>query len=184
VDTHLSVAGDLINPKTPTGKKVKALFRAAGFYATWYPRLWLGWGRWPRYSEFGVLAGHIRFVNRAARKLARSLFHAMIRFGPRLERRQAVLFRLVEIGAELLAVSAACTRAMAMVRKDPSNRGPIEMADVFSRHAERKVRILFSQVFDNDDVPTYRLAQDVLKGNHAWLEEGIAGWGEGSNRNA
>ena len=184
VDTHLSVAGDLINPKTPTGKKVKALFRAAGFYATWYPRLWLGWGRWPRYSEFGVLAGHIRFVNRAARKLARTLFHAMIRFGPRLERRQAVLFRLVEIGAELLAVSAACTRALAMVRKDPSNRGPIEMADVFSRHAQRKVRTLFGQVFDNDDVPTYRLAQDVLKGNHAWLEEGIAGWGGGSNRNA
>jgi hypothetical protein len=184
VDTHLSVAGDLINPKTPTGKKVKALFRAAGFYATWYPRLWLGWGRWPRYSEFGVLAGHIRFVNRAARKLARTLFHAMIRFGPRLERRQAVLFRLVEIGAELLAVSAACTRALAMVRKDPSNRGPIEMADVFSRHARRKVRTLFDQVFDNDDVPTYRLAQDVLKGNHAWLEEGIAGWVGGSNRNA
>jgi alkylation response protein AidB-like acyl-CoA dehydrogenase len=184
VDTHLSVAGDLINPKTPTGKKVKALFRAAGFYATWYPRLWLGWGRWPRYTEFGVLAGHIRFVNRAARKLARSLFHAMIRFGPRLERRQAVLFRLVEIGAELLAVSAACTRAIAMVRKDPSNRGPIEMADVFSRHAQRKVRILFGQVFDNDDVPTYRLAQDVLKGNHAWLEEGIAGWVGGSNRSA
>ncbi|HET9514459.1 MAG TPA: acyl-CoA dehydrogenase family protein [Gemmatimonadales bacterium] len=179
VDTHLSVAGDLINPKTPTGKKVKALFRAAGFYATWYPRLWLGWGRWPRYSEFGVLAGHIRFVNRAARRLARSLFHAMIRFGPRLERRQAVLFRLVEIGAELLAVSAACSRALAMVRKDPTNRGPIEMADVFSRHAQRKVRILFGQVFDNDDGPTYRLAQDVLKGNHAWLEEGIAGWERG-----
>jgi alkylation response protein AidB-like acyl-CoA dehydrogenase len=173
VDTHLSVAGDLINPKAPAAKKVQALFKSAGFYALWYPRLWLGWGRWPRYGEFGRLAGHLRFVNRASRKLARTLFHAMVRFGPKLERRQSVLFRLVEIGAELLAISAACSRAVAMVKKDPANRGPIEMADVFSRHAERKVRILFSQVFANDDVATYQLAQEVLKGSHAWLEEGI-----------
>ena len=179
VDTHLSVAGDLINPKSPPAKKAAALFKSAGFYALWYPRLWLGWGRWPRYTEFGQLAGHLRFVNRASRKLARTLFHAMIRFGPKLERRQSVLFRLVEIGAELLAISAACSRAMAMVQKDPSNRGPIEMADVFSRHARRKVRTLFSQVFANDDVATYRLAQEVLKGDHVWLEEGIVGW-EGS----
>ena len=176
VDTHLAVAGDLINPKSPPAKRVAALFKSAGFYALWYPRLWLGWGRWPRYSEFGPLAEHVRFVNRASRKLARTLFHAMIRFGPKLERRQSVLFRLVEIGAELLAISAACSRAMAMVKKDPSNRGPIEMADVFSRHAERKVRTLFGQVFANDDVATYRLAQEVLKGQHRWLEEGIVGW--------
>jgi alkylation response protein AidB-like acyl-CoA dehydrogenase len=173
VDTHLSVAGDLINPKSSPGKKAAAFLKSAAFYATWYPRLWLGWGRWPRYGEFGALAPHIRFVNRASRRLARTLFHAMVRFGPKLERRQSVLFRLVEIGAELLAISAACSRAVSMVRKDPSNRGPIEMADVFSRHASRRVRALFRQVFANDDVATYRLAQDVLKGNHLWLEEGI-----------
>jgi hypothetical protein len=115
----------------------------------------------------------MRFVNRASRKLARSLFHAMIRFGPKLERRQSVLFRLVEIGAELLAISAACTRAVAVARKDPSNRGPIEMADVFGRQSQRRVRALFRQVFRNDDVVTYQLAQEVLKGQHAWLEEGI-----------
>jgi alkylation response protein AidB-like acyl-CoA dehydrogenase len=173
VDTHLSVAGDLINPKAAPGKKAAAFLKSAAFYATWYPRLWLGWGRWPRYGEFGALAPHIRFVNRASRRLARTLFHAMVRFGPKLERRQSVLFRLVEIGAELLAISAACSRAVSMVRKDPANRGPIEMADVFSRHASRRVRALFRQVFANDDVATYRLAQDVLKGNHLWLEEGI-----------
>lgn len=173
VDTHLSVAGDLINPKAPAGKKLAALLKSAGFYALWYPRLWLGWGRWPRYAEFGALAPHMRFVNRASRKLARSLFHAMIRFGPKLEKRQSVLFRLVDVGAELLAISAACSRAVMMVRKDPANRGPVEMADVFSRLSRRKVNALFRQVFRNDDVPTYRLAQAVLRGEHEWLEEGI-----------
>jgi hypothetical protein len=28
-------------------------------------------------------------------------------------------------------------------------------------------------VFGNDDVATYKLAQEVLKGQHEWLEEGI-----------
>ena len=47
------------------------------------------------------------------------------------------------------------------------------MADVFSKHARRKVNVLFGQVFGNDDVATYKLAQEVLKGQHEWLEDGI-----------
>lgn len=178
VDTHLDVAGDLINPKSSTGTKLKALVRAGLFYAVWYPKQWLGWGMWPRYSDFGALATHMRFVNRASRKLARSLFHAMIRYGPKLEKKQSVLFRMVEIGAELLAISAACSRAMMMVKKDPSNRGPVQMADVFSRHSRRKVRQLFDNVFSNEDHQTYRLAQSVLRDEQLWMEEGMVRYGE------
>jgi len=173
VDTHLKVAGDLVNPKASASAKLKAGFRAASFYTAWYPKQWLGWGRWPRYGEFGPLATHLRFVNRASRKLARTLFHAMVRFGPRLEKKQAVLFRLVDVGAELLAISASCSRAVMMVGNDPGNRGPIRMADLVSRQSRRKVRQLFGSVFDNDDDRTYRLAQGVLRGEEAWLEEGM-----------
>ncbi|MEK7380135.1 MAG: acyl-CoA dehydrogenase, partial [Gemmatimonadota bacterium] len=127
-------------------------------------------------AEFGPLAGHLRVVNRASRKLARSLFHAMVRFGPKLEKKQSVLFRLVDVGAELLAISAVCAQATALVRKDPSNRGPIELADIFARHSRRKVRSLFRSVFRNDDDATYQAARRVLDGKHRWLEEGIAGW--------
>ncbi len=173
VDTHMKVAGDLINPKVPAGKKVGALFKAGLFYAWWYPGLWLGWGRWPRYAEFGPLATHMRFVNRASRRLGRTVFHAMVRFGAKLEKRQAVLGRLVDIGAELLAISATCSRAQAMVAKDPADRGPVELADLFSRHARRRVRAHFKAVWSNEDIRTYRVAQRQLKGEYAWLEDGI-----------
>jgi hypothetical protein len=173
VDTHLRLAGALIDPKVPLGQKLRTLVRAGAYYASWYPRLWFGWGLPPRYSEFGPLATHLRFVNRASRRLARTLFHCMIRFGPKLEKRQAVLGRLVEVGAELLAISATCARAHQMVQQDPANRGPLALADVFSRQARRRVEDRFDSVFDNEDVTTYRVAQQVLEGQHAWLERGV-----------
>jgi alkylation response protein AidB-like acyl-CoA dehydrogenase len=173
VDTHLAVAGALIDPKTPAGRKVAALVRAGWFYARWYPRLWLGLRGRLGCGEFGALATHVRFVDRSSRRLARTLFHCMLRFGPKLEKRQAVLGRLVEIGAELLAITAACSRAQAMVRQDPANRGPIELADLFGRQARRRVEERFASVFDNDDVATYEVAQQVLREEHAWLEQGM-----------
>jgi alkylation response protein AidB-like acyl-CoA dehydrogenase len=173
VDTHLKLAGDLIDPKAPLSKKLRALLRSGAYYAYWYPKLWLGWGRFPRYSEFGPLATHIRFVDRSCRRLARTLFHSMVRFGPKLEKRQAVLGRLVEIGAELLAITAACSKAYSMYKKDPGNRGPVELAGLFSRQARRRVEDRFAAVFDNDDVATYDVAQQVIGNEHTWLETGM-----------
>jgi len=176
VDTHLKVAGKLISPKTSLGEKLGALVKAGLFYAWWYPKQYFGWSRWPRYSEFGILAKHLRFVNRASRRLARNLFHAMIRFGPRLEKKQAVLFRMVEIGAELFAMSATVAKAQLLVTKSPGNRGPVELADVFCRQATWRAIVKFEEIFGNEDDRAYRLAQDVVAKRHVWLEEGIAGW--------
>ena len=173
VDTHLRLAGALIDPKVPTGEKIRTLVKSGAYYAYWYPKLWLGWSHAPRYGEFGPLATHLRFVSRTSRKLARTLFHCMIRFGPKLEKRQAVLGRLVEVGAELLAITAACARAHQLVRQDPANRGPLVLADVFSRQARRRVADRFAAVFDNDDVVTYAAAREVLDGRHRWLETGM-----------
>jgi hypothetical protein len=175
VDTHLKLAGALIDPKAPMGKKIQALLRSGVYYAYWYPKLWLAAGIVPRYGEFGALATHIRFVARSSRRLARTLFHCMVRFGPKLEKRQAVLGRLVEIGAELLAITAACSKALAMAKGDPSNPGPVQLADLFSRHARRRVEERFAAVFDNEDVRTYAVAQQVLKGEHSWMETGMVG---------
>jgi alkylation response protein AidB-like acyl-CoA dehydrogenase len=179
VDTHLKLAGDLIDPKAPASKKIQALLRSGAYYAFWYPKLWLAGLVTPRYGEFGPLATHMRFVSRSCRRLARTLFHCMVRFGPKLEKRQVVLGRLVEIGAELLAVTAACSRALAMCRKKgsgaagPEEIGAVKLADLFSRHARRRVEEKFQAVFDNEDVRTYEVAQQVIKNEHTWLETGM-----------
>ena len=173
VDSHLSVAGDLIDPKAPVGRRLMALLRAGLHYAVWYPSRWLTWGRWPRYREFGPLAKHMRYANRTAGRLARSIFYAMIRFGPGLERKQAVLGRIVEVGAELFVMVATTVRATALVDKNPSDRSPYELADLFCRQARTRIRDRFRHLFANNDTATYRVAQEAMKGTFEWLEEGL-----------
>jgi alkylation response protein AidB-like acyl-CoA dehydrogenase len=177
VDRHLRVAGDLAQPGVPLSRKAVAALRAALFYAAWYPSRWLGWGFWPRFGEFGPLARHLRYVDRTSRRLARCLFYAMVRFGPGLEKRQSVLFRLVDIGAELFAMSVSCARAQAL-RTAPGAggaeaAGALAMADLFCRQARRRAGERFDRLFDNDDTRGYRVAQEVLRDEHVWLEQGI-----------
>jgi alkylation response protein AidB-like acyl-CoA dehydrogenase len=170
VDPHLQRAGAMIDPKAATGAKLKGLAGLGMHMAAWVPGLLVGKGRVPgAYGEFGRLAKHLRFVERASRKLGRTLFMAMTRFGPKLEKRQSVLFRLVDVGAELFAMSCVCVYAHAQMKQD-GNRGPERMADLYCRQARRRIRQLFSNVFSNDDVATYRVAQEVLDGKHAWMD--------------
>src|SRR5881296_4109015 len=174
VDKHLQVAGDVVLPGKTVRERLAGLVRSAGFYGWWYPSRWLGWSLWPRYAEFGQLAKHVRFVERSCRRLARSVFHSMIRFGPKLELRQSVLFRLVDIAAELFAMAATCSRAQALYQRDRGTGArAVHLADVFCRQARRRVRSKFNGLRRNEDVPTYKLAQEILAGEHRWLERDI-----------
>jgi len=173
LDLHLKVAGDAVMPGVPPAKRLAGLFRAGLFYAAWYPSRWLGWGHWPRYSRFGKLAGQLRWVDRTARRLARQQFHLMVANGPGLERKQGQLFRCVDIGAELFAMAAVCSRAMRDAARTSEGRNSVELADLFCRGARRRAEELFRSIRSNDDATAYRVARDALEGRYDWLESGI-----------
>jgi hypothetical protein len=174
VDWHLQLAGELVEGDLSLGAKLARLPRVLLTYAVWYPSRWLGWGWWPRYSEFGELATHVRFVQRSSRKLARTLFHKMLRYGARLQRKQALLFRGVDIGAELFAMTAVVAKAQMLARRgDPAALQARKVADLFCRLSRRRVRNLFRDISSNEDARLYRTAREVLDGQHRWLEEGI-----------
>ena len=173
LDPHLEVAADAVMPGVPLGRRIAGLFRAALFYAWWYPSRWLGWGRWPRYSEFGPLAGHLRWVDRTSRRLARQQFHLMMRWGPALEKKQEQLFRCVDIGSELFAMAAVCARAQRDVQQAGADRTPLELASVFCSMSRGKVEALFEDIRRNADAQVYETARGVLDGRYGWLEQGI-----------
>lgn len=174
LDFHMRLAGDLLNPKAPLRRKLKALLRCALFYPFWYLRLWLPTHLPPRFSSFKKTARHMRYIERAGRRLARALFHQMLRFGPKLERRQRILARLVEIGTELFAMSCACTKAKALRAKGaPEAEGAQTLADTFCRQARLRVEEAFRAICKNTDVFDRKVAESVLGGKFTWLEEGI-----------
>jgi alkylation response protein AidB-like acyl-CoA dehydrogenase len=177
VDAHLSVAGDLIDPEKSLQDKAKAGANAGVFYAKWLPKLVAGPGQLPvSYGEFkhGVdLSPHLRYVERHARKLARSTFYAMSRWQGKMETKQGFLGRIVDIGAELFAMSAACVRAELLRSQGNHGREAYQLADVFCRQARIRVEELFNRLWTNTDDLDRKLVKGVMSGTYVWLEEGI-----------
>ncbi|HYB53789.1 MAG TPA: hypothetical protein VEG84_07975, partial [Thermoanaerobaculia bacterium] len=125
----------------------------------------------PRFASFGPLATHVRYLERTTRRLARALFHMMARYGPKLEKRQALLFRAVDIGADLYAMSAAVSRAEQIRRSGaPEAARAVELADLFCRQTSRRIARSFRALRSNDDVAKYATARRILAGEHRWLE--------------
>ena len=170
VDVHLSVAGDIIDPDVDVRRKARAAANAGMFYARWLPTLLTGKGQLPTsFGEFGKLGTHLRYVERASRRLARSTFYAMSRWQGKLEHKQRFLGRIVDIGAELFAMTAACVRA----QRDPADDSALELADAFCRQARVRADRLFDELWHNSDAADRTLARGVLAGRHTRLEEGI-----------
>jgi alkylation response protein AidB-like acyl-CoA dehydrogenase len=182
VDAHLSAAGDLALADADLSRKVKATAKASGFYARWLPQLAAGKGSVPgSYQEFGRLARHLRYVERSSRKLARQTFYGMSRWQAKLEYRQGFLGRIVDIGAELFAMAAACSRAEMIRTEDPERgEGAYALADAFCAQARLRVAHLFDRLWDNTDDTDRRIAGDVLDGEFTWLEEGVLDQSEGT----
>ncbi|WP_369035533.1 acyl-CoA dehydrogenase family protein [Streptomyces adonidis] len=177
VDAHLSVAGDLIDPDKSLSDKAKAGANAGVFYAKWLPKLVTGVGQLPRsYAEFKHevdLSPHLRYVERSARKLARSTFYAMSRWQGRMETKQGFLGRIVDIGAELFAMSAACVRAELLRAQGENGREAYQLADAFCRQARVRVEELFGRLWTNTDDVDRAVVKGVLAGTYTWLEEGV-----------
>ncbi|KUI01802.1 acyl-CoA dehydrogenase family protein [Mycobacterium sp. IS-3022] len=170
VDAHLSVAGDVIDPEADLSRKAKAAANAGKFYARWLPTLVTGKGQLPAsFREFGPLATHLRYVERASRRLARSTFYAMSRWQGKLEQKQRFLGRIVDIGAELFAMTAVCVRA----QRDREDDSAVELAAAFCEQARIRTEQLFDQLWRNCDDSDRALARGVLDDRFTWLEEGI-----------
>lgn len=174
LDPHLKVAGAVLNSQLPLAVRAKAAVGAGLFYAGWYPRQWL-----PSLGSIDAhptLAKHLKFARRTARRLARSLYHAMVLNGPALEKQQVLLGRFVDIGTELFALTAACSRAQAMLKDAKSleeKESLLQLVDCFAQQARLRVARHFDGLRRNADRAGYKLAQGVLSGRLGWLEDGI-----------
>ena len=98
-----------------------------------------------------------------------------------MEQHQRFLGRVVDIGAELFAMTATCVRAEMLRADDPATgRGAQRLADAFCGQSRLRVEALFDALWTNTDEVDRRLAADVLGGGLTWLEDGVLDPSEGT----
>ncbi|MDF1823487.1 MAG: acyl-CoA dehydrogenase family protein [Verrucomicrobiales bacterium] len=163
LDPHLNLGGPVLNSTLPMRERVSAAVRSAWFYGRWYPALWLpvlsgGAGVMPEFRSDS------RKVKVMSRQLARKLFHAMLRYGPKLEKKQVLLGRFVEVGAELFAMTASMGMAQQLIESGKADRRDlVETVRFFNRTAEGKVKDLFRATRRNADAAGYEIAKRMIE---------------------
>ncbi len=173
MDPHLAVAGDVLNSKLPMGTRLKAAVKAGFFYAFWYPKTFLPFGAKNTAGLHPRLKKQVNAAARISRKMARRLFHAMAKFGPKLEREHMLLKRFVDIGTEACVMCAVSSYAQALFKKT-QNIEYIDLAELYCKEARLNVKRLFAGVSANNDAAVYKLAQRVMEeGKFNWLGDGI-----------
>jgi alkylation response protein AidB-like acyl-CoA dehydrogenase len=173
LDPHLKIAGIALNSERPWRERLASATKAAQFYATWYPKQWLPLGGAVPADIDSRIASHLRRVAAGGRKLARTLFHQMAKFGPKLEKRQVLLGRHADIGADLFAIAASCVYAQKLLHDGEPAKKVLSVLEDFVAQANARIAQNFRSIRRNADDHGYALAQEVVSGEHRWLEHGI-----------
>ena len=173
LDPHLKVGGAIFNTTLPMSERLKAVFTSGKFYAGWYPRQWFSTGAGKVDSLHCDLRRHVNYSARASKRLARGLFHAMARFGPKLDREQLLLSRFVGIATELFAIAATCSFAQYKIDHGEPTDEILSAANYFCNSAKARIDHFFAGTRRNPDQRGYQFTQELLSGKHSGLREGI-----------
>jgi hypothetical protein len=173
LDPHLKVAGAALDSRLPMGKRLGAAMKAGMFYSHWYPGLLMPGGGGPA-KLTPAFKPALAYVSKTSRRLARTLFHAMVKHGPKLERKQLLLGRIVDIGTELFAIVATVLYADALIKRGDRPREELEkLAQCFVSDARSRIAGHFAALKHNNDTRNYALTQALLEGGHSYLRDGI-----------
>jgi alkylation response protein AidB-like acyl-CoA dehydrogenase len=173
LDPHLKVGGAIFNTTLPKSERFKAVLGSGKFYASWYPKQWLPAGAGNAEGLQSVFRKHIDFATGNSKRLARALFHAMARFGPKLDREQLLLSRFVGIATELFAISASCSYGQWLLGEGKPVDETLALAEYACRSARVRIHHHFTGTARNVDRSGYALTQDLLAGKHEILRQGI-----------
>jgi alkylation response protein AidB-like acyl-CoA dehydrogenase len=173
LDPHLKVGGAIFNTQLPWSARLKAVFSSGLFYARWYPKQWIGGSARDLGGLHDALREHVNYAAGTSKRLARGLFYAMARFGPKLDREQLLLSRFVGIATELFAISATCSRAQSLIDAGKPLEEILSVANYFCRAARLRIEHHFGGTKHNADRSGYNLTQELLAEKHAELRGGI-----------
>ncbi len=164
LDPHLRLGGAAIDSRQPMGARIQAGLEAGIHYAAWYGGRCLPQamhGSADMHPELQVCLMHIGSFSR---KLSRAIFRQLIHFGPKLEREQLLLGRLVDIGTELFAMSIACVRTQSLLDNAPPEEAQraLHITKYLCTRGEHRVATLLDELRLPTDHASYQLAQELM----------------------
>lgn len=174
MDVHVKTLFSLMSPKFSIGQKVGIAIKAGLFYLTWYPRLWL-----PRLLGYKTQKLNIRnryhlsYIGKTARKLARHLFHTMIRFGPKLEKEQVILSHYVDIGTRLFAMAASLSKADALLATHPDPKSVQQVVDLFCQQSRTDIDNHFRAISSSSMTLSTKVRKAFMNGRLRWMVDDV-----------
>jgi hypothetical protein len=174
LDTHFKLVMPILQPK-PGQKATKgeAMMKAAGFYSTWLPKLFMpetGQLDCARLSETN--RKHLAYAAKTSKLLARRLFTTMAKYGPKLEKEQLILGNFVDIGVDLFVMATALSYADHLLGDNPADQTPQELADLFCREARKRIEANFRAVKSNNNRSYRKITGLLMEDKLAWLADG------------
>lgn len=158
LDPHLRRGAAALDTRKPWSERLETAARAGLYYAAWYPQRWLPITRGLPRDLDPELRRSLKKSAALSRRLARAIFHAMARYGPKLDRQQLLLARFVNIGAELLTMSVTAARAHAH-----GDERSLQLARYLLNRGIRHCESLFDDAAQSPDTQSYQLAQSLLE---------------------
>ncbi|MBA3882412.1 MAG: acyl-CoA dehydrogenase family protein [Chthoniobacterales bacterium] len=173
LDPHLKVGGAIFNTQLPMSTRMKSMFGSGSFYSRWYPRQYMRAKTGDLSKLHAELRQYTTYGAATSKKLARGLFHSMMRFGPKLDREQLLLSRFVGVATELFAMSATCSYAQHLLNSGKPADEILSLVHYFCRSSQSRIDHHFAGTAKNADQRGYALVQDLLAGKHEQLRTGI-----------
>lgn len=166
LDPHLKIGAAAVNSTLPMKVRAKAALRAAGFYARWLPSKYLPTGAGDAgYLIHPDLQADLNAVARLSKVLARRLFFAMARNGPKLEKRQILLGHFVDVGTELFVWSCALANAGSRLTdstmSDEKISRLVRLVRFFGKVTRERIAASFARLRAQIDTESWKVAQEL-----------------------
>jgi alkylation response protein AidB-like acyl-CoA dehydrogenase len=174
-DKHLSIAGALFT-KAPVTEKLKTLFiKIPAFYLLWYPKQWLSLPDFlcPEFYQGWTGKQHL-FIKKYSKKLARTIFHAMLIYGPNLDKRQMTIMRLMNAGMFLFGAAAVLTRFETHKKQGSLQTGEELLAKYAATGLSNRTTEMFERLkLRRRDSKSVKMSKAIMKGDYEWMETGV-----------
>ncbi len=173
LNMHLERVGHLFNEEATGVRQLTEVRRLLKFYIPWYTNQWRAspLPPFPQLQQPKVCSKLI-FVEQASRRLARTVFYAMLLHRQALRDDQGRQNRIEMIGEDLLVIATTALYAEAQERT-AAHREVWELAEECFREAKQHVEQNIQELIRNQDTVIAAVGARALSGRYSSLTSGI-----------